>query len=142
MNKRSTLAADATPTSVVRAVYEAINSRDYEAGFALLDDSFEWVEPEQGLLGGTHRGFEEIRRAIDAQLEVFDEFMIEPEEFHEHGDHVAVPIRQRARGGVSGVEVEIRIGHLWTVKNGRVVRLEVFAAREDARRAAEAADQS
>jgi uncharacterized protein len=130
----------ATPTSVVRAVYEAINNRDYETGFALLDDQFEWVEPEQGLLGGTHRGFDEIRRAIDAQLEVFDEFMIDPEEFHEHGDHVAVPIRQRARGGVSGVEVEIRIGHLWTVKDGRVVRLEVFAAREDARRAAQVAD--
>jgi ketosteroid isomerase-like protein len=48
--------AAGTPTSVVRAVYEAINDRDYEAGFALLDDRFEWVEPEQGLLGGTHRG--------------------------------------------------------------------------------------
>ena len=135
------LPADVTPTRVVRAVYEAINNRDYEAGFALLDDQFEWVEPEQGLLGGTHRGFDEIRRAIAAQLEVFDEFMIEPQEFHEYGDHVAVPIRQRARGGVSGAEVEIRIGHLWTVPNGRVIRLEVFAAREDARKAAELAER-
>ena len=141
MNEPPTLPADATPTGVVCAVYEAINNRDYEAGFALLDDQFEWVEPEQALLGGAHRGFDEIRRVIDAQLEVFDEFMIEPEEFHEHGDRVAVPIRQRARGGVSGVEVEIRIGHLWTVTNGRVVRLEVFAAREDARKAAELAEQ-
>ena len=132
-------AAEATPTSLVRAIYEAINERDYEAGFAPLDNRFEWLDPEQSLIGGRHHGFEEIRRAIETQLEVFHEFTVEPEEFHEHGDRVAVPVRQRARGVVSGVEVEIRLGHLWTVRNGKVVRLEVFAAREDARKAAELA---
>ena len=48
-----------------------------------------------------------------------------------------VPIRQRARGGARGVEIEIRIGHLWTVKDETITRLEVFPAREDARKAAE-----
>lgn len=126
-----------TPSELVRAVYEAINARDYEAGFALLDQGFEWIEPEQTLLGGNHQGFDEVRQAIEVQLEVWDEFNIEPEEFHEVGDRVAVPIRQRARGGSSGVEVEIRIGHLWTVREGKIIRLEVFPAREDARQAAE-----
>jgi hypothetical protein len=55
---------------------------------------------------------------------------IEAEEFHEVGDRVAVPIRHRARGGSRGVEVEIRIGHLWTVREGKIIRLEVFPARE------------
>jgi uncharacterized protein len=122
----------------IRALYRAMNGRNYEAGFALLDADFEWFEPKQGLLGGPHRGLDEIRRAIELQLEVFDEFAIEPEEFHVHGDCVAVPVRQRARGGASGVEVEIRIGHLWTVRNGKAIRLEVFPAREDAREAARA----
>jgi uncharacterized protein len=121
---------------LVRALYEAINARDYEAGFALLDEDFEWLEPEQTLLSGNHRGFDEVRQAIEVQLEVWDEFTIEPEEFYEVGDRVAVPIRQRARGGSSGVEIEIRIGHLWTVDEGKIVRLEVFPAREDARKAA------
>ena len=107
----------------------------YDAGFALLTDDFEWHEPAQAFHGGTHRGFDEIRQRLEAQLEVFDEFTIEPEEFHEHGDRVAVPVRQRARGGASGVEVEIRIGHLWTVRDGKIARLDVFAARDDALRA-------
>jgi uncharacterized protein len=127
----------ASPTELVRALYQAINARDYDAGFALLDEDFEWLEPEETLLGGNHRGFGEVREAIEKQLEVWDEFTIEPEEFHEVGDRVAVPIRQRARGGTSGVELEIRIGHLWTVADGKVIRLEVFPAREDARKAAE-----
>jgi ketosteroid isomerase-like protein len=124
------------PAAVVRELYEAINQRDFDAGFALLSSDFEWLEPEQTLMGGRHRGFGEIRRALEVQLEVWDEFTIEPEEFHEHGDRVAVPVRQTARGGASGVEVEIRIGHLWTVNEGKAVRLQVFPAREDARRAA------
>jgi ketosteroid isomerase-like protein len=128
--------AHPTPTSVVRAMYAAINERDFDAGFALLGDGFEWHEPEQALLGGTYSGFDEIRERIEMQLEVFDEFTIEPEEFQEHGDRVAVPVRQRARGRTSGVEVEIRIGHLWTVREGKVLRLDVFPAREDARLAA------
>ena len=125
-------------TDLVRSLYVAIARRDFDAGFALLSEDFEWLEPDQSLIGGHHRGFQEVRQAIEMQLEVWDEFTIEPEEFFEHGEHVAVPIRQRARGGASGVEVEIRIGHLWTVRDGKIVRLEVFSARGDARKAARA----
>jgi ketosteroid isomerase-like protein len=125
---------------VVRALYEAINERDYEAGFALLGEDFEWLEPEHTLLGGPHRGIDEVRGALERQIEVFDEFTIEPEAFHQHGEYVAVPIRQRARGELSGIEVEIRIGHLWTVVAGTIVRLEVFPAAGDAHQAA--ADRS
>jgi ketosteroid isomerase-like protein len=125
-----------SPSATVRALYRAINERDYEGGFGLLDEAFEWLEPEQTLLGGPHRGLDEVRAALQRQIEVFDEFTVEPEAFHEHGDWIAVPIRQRARGGLSGVEVEIRIGHLWTVRDGRIVRLEVFPAAGDARDAA------
>jgi ketosteroid isomerase-like protein len=123
----------------IRALYRAINERDYEAGFALLDERFEWREPAHGLLGGLHRGADEVRIAIEMQLDVFDEFTIEPEAYYERGETVAVSVRQRARGGASGVEVEIRIGHLWIVRNGKAISLEVFPARADARRAAEAA---
>jgi ketosteroid isomerase-like protein len=124
-----------TPVAVVREMYEAIRARDYDKGFGLLTDDFEWHEPAQAFHGGTHSGFEEIGQRLEAQLEVFDEFAIEPEEFHEKGDLVAVPVRQRARGGASGVEIEIRIGHLWTVRERSIARLDVFGARDDALRA-------
>ncbi|MGC1800200.1 MAG: nuclear transport factor 2 family protein [Solirubrobacterales bacterium] len=120
----------------MRALYEAMAERDYHAAFALLSEAFEWIEPDQSLIGGHHQGFAEVLQAIEAQLDVFDEFEIEPEVFFERGEHVAVTVRQRAHGEASGVEVEIRIGHLWTVRDGKIVRLEVFAARDDARKAA------
>jgi ketosteroid isomerase-like protein len=128
-----------TSLVLVRRMYEAINAHDFDEGFGLLAEDFEWHEPAQAFHSGMHSGREEIRQRLETQLEVFDEFAIEPEEFHERGDLVAVPVRQRARGGASGVEIEIRIGHLWTVRDGRIVRLDVFGAREDAVRALEGA---
>jgi uncharacterized protein len=125
------------PIVVVRAMYDAIAARDYEAGFALLADDFVWHEPAQAFHGGTHRGYEEIRQRLETQLEMFDEFTIEPEEFRERGNRIAVPVRQRARGEASGVEVEIRIGHVWTLRDGKIARLDVFGARDDALRALE-----
>jgi ketosteroid isomerase-like protein len=125
-----------SPEALVRAVYEAISLRDYDAGFALLSDDFEWREPESGLLGGTHRGLAEARAAIEAQLEVFDQFEVEPEAITVEGERVAVEVRQRVRGGASGAEVEVRIGHLWTVEGGKLIRLEVFPERAAALSAA------
>jgi ketosteroid isomerase-like protein len=127
--------ADITPVSVVRGVYQAINERDYDAGLALLDERFEWLEPDHALLGRRHHGIDGVREALDRWVEVFEDFAIEPEEFEAHEERVAVAVRQWARGGASGAEVEIRIGHLWTVSGGKVVALEVFPAREDAFRA-------
>jgi ketosteroid isomerase-like protein len=128
-----------TPREVVEAMYEAINAHDFEAGFALLSADFEWNEPSQAFHGGRHRGFADIRERLEAQLEVFDEFTVEPDELRVRGERVGVAVRQRARGGSSGVELEIRIGHLWTIQDGEITRLDVFAARDEAMRALEAA---
>ncbi len=128
--------AEPTATDVVRAIYDAIKRRDFEAGLALLDAGFEWSEPEHALLGRRHQGIEEARQAAERQLEVWEEFSVEPQDVEAHGERVAVSVRQRARGGASGAEVEIRIGHLWTVRAGKIIALEVFPAAEDAHRAA------
>jgi ketosteroid isomerase-like protein len=70
-----------SPLDVVQAMYEAVNTRDWDAGFGLLTDDFEWHEPAQAFHAGTHRGFDEIRQRLEDQLEVFDELSIEPEGF-------------------------------------------------------------
>ena len=128
--------ADPASTDVVRRLYEAINRRDAEAGFAMLAPEFEWEVPERSLLGGTHRGHGEVREALFAELEVFDVSRVDPEELFEGEDRVVAFVRQTVRGGASGAPVEIRIGHLWTLRGGKAVRLQVFPEREQALEAA------
>lgn len=123
------------PRDVVLAMYEAINARDFDAGFALLTPDFEWNEPSQAFYTGAAKGFDEIRDRLETLLEVFEDYSVEPEAFHEQGDRVAVEVRQRARGGASGVELEIRLGHLWTIRGGQIARLDVLASADDAVRA-------
>ena len=51
-------------------------------------------------------------------------FRVEPERVVERGDDLIVVVRQTGTGRSSGVEVETRLAHVWTVANGRAVRWE------------------
>ncbi len=116
--------------------YEAFNRRDLNAVFELLDPDFELVTDERVLFAGTYRGRNEIRRLLQDQEEVFGQLTMEPYEFFEAGGRVVAFVRQRARGQASGAEVEITIGHLWTIRDGRAVRMQGFPQREKALEAA------
>jgi len=75
----------------------------------------EWVEPWAGL----------TTEALD---------------YEQLGERVLVEMRVRARGGVSGVATELGLTQLWTIRDGMVVRYEVFPDREQARAAIPSAE--
>ena len=85
---------------------------------------------------GTYRGAEEARRFFEDLFEPFEEVTVDPEQFFEHGDQIAVFVRVRLKPTRSNALVENRIGHLWTMREGKATRLEVFPRREDALEAA------
>ena len=61
---------------------------------------------------------------------------IEPQEFFERGDWIVVFFLMRSRPRGSTAVVEIRAAHLWTMRDGRAARLEIFPRREKALEAA------
>jgi ketosteroid isomerase-like protein len=66
----------------------------------------------------------------------FEEVSVEPEEFFEHGDQIAVVVRARMRPKGSSAEIENRTGQLWTFRDGKVVSLRLFPKPEEALEAA------
>jgi ketosteroid isomerase-like protein len=100
-----------------------------------LDDDFEWVVPNYA------EGA--VRRGADSVIEFFREW-IEPWEkldtdweLEEAGPDAALAIiEMRGRGRVSGVPAEMRVFQLWTFRDGRAVRMEMFTDIDEARRAA------
>ena len=46
------------------------------------------------------------------------------------GESVVVLTRYLGRGKASGVEVDAPGAHLWRMRNGKAVRLEIFSSRE------------
>ena len=65
-----------------------------------------------------------------------EEPRLEPERFWDTGDKVLVFVRATGRGTASGAGFDIRIGHLWTLRDGLVVRGEGHANRDEALEAA------
>jgi len=51
------------------------------------------------------------------------------------GDSVVVLVRDRARRHGMDVEVELISGSLWTFANGKIVRVQFYANREELREA-------
>jgi ketosteroid isomerase-like protein len=55
-----------------------------------------------------------------------DEVHFGAEDIRDAGDDVVAFVRMRARGKGSGIEVEARIAHLWTMRDGKGVRVRVL----------------
>jgi len=56
----------------------------------------------------------------------------EPQEFFERGDQIAVFVLVRSRPRGSSAVVENRIGHVWTMRDGKVARFQIFPEQEKA----------
>ena len=88
---------------------------------------------------GTYRGMAAIAGYMHDFLEPWEKVTITPEEIEEVGDHVLATVRQRAVGEGSGAATEFSYFQLWTLRAGRIVRLQNFRERDSALAAAGAA---
>ena len=111
--------------------YAALNRGDLSVVLELLDPDIEWHEPGPSLEAGTHRGRDGFERFFCGWLESFEGFRVEPERVVQRGDQLVVVVRQTGAGRSSGVQVETRLAHVWTVANGKAVRWEAVAEPEE-----------
>jgi uncharacterized protein len=120
----------------LRLGYEAVSRGDWDSPTEFAHPEFELQTAERFVSPGTYRGVEAVRRFFEDLFAPFDEVMVEPEEFFVRGDRIVVFVATRLRPAGSSAVVENRIGHLWTMRDGKAVRLRIFPRREDALEAA------
>jgi ketosteroid isomerase-like protein len=116
----------------LRAAYEAANRGDWDSALRGMHPDFEWETADQVPLAGTYRGPEEVRQFFEDQRKAFEEVLFEPEQFLERDDRIVVFALGRFRPRGSGATVEIRIAHLWTMRDGKAARCKAFPVRQDA----------
>jgi len=73
---------------------------------------------------GTTKGIPAMAEMLGRWFEGLDDVRFEPQRIVDLGDRVLVVALMRARGRESGVEVTGRYGHLWTLRDGKAIRLE------------------
>lgn len=121
-------------------MYAAWLAQDLDTVFATFDEDIELnPDPEAHWVGvgAVYRGHEGIRSYMAAVYEAFEDYRPEVEELIDVGDRVLTLAIEHGRGRGSGAEVESnRTAHLWTMRNGRAVRLDLYLERDRAREAA------
>jgi ketosteroid isomerase-like protein len=125
---------------IVRAAIEAVLRRpqpDYEAMNALFHPEHEFLSRiEIGLEGGSHRGALGYREWLTSASETFEWEGTLAEVTEIDHERVLAVTPTKFRGRQSGAETEQRCASLVTVRDGKVVRTEVFQSPEQALEAA------
>ena len=88
---------------------------------------------------GVYRGHDEVRAFFEEDwfgAFPFEEWEVEVDELVIHGDQVIAISRQRGRGGSSGAAAELEQGIIFTLRDGEVVRAEIYGDPEKALEAA------
>jgi uncharacterized protein len=111
----------------LRAGYEAAAAGNVEFVLGLMDSEVLLHDRPEAPDATTYRGHEGVIQAMFASLDTFEDFRFVPQRFFETGDKIVVVLEIAGRGKVSGVPVEERIAHLWTIHDGRVTELQVFS---------------
>ncbi len=122
----------------VRRSYEALNRGDVEATLDVLEPDAVWRDSPELPGGGEFRGREALRRFLKDFLAEWREFRQEIERTVVAGDRLALVIHLSAVGRSSGIGVDTRYAHVWTMRGGRGVRVDAYRDPETAIRELEA----
>jgi ketosteroid isomerase-like protein len=100
-----------------------------------LGDDFEWVVPNHPE-GAVRHGADSVIEFFHEWVEPWEDFEIDWDLQLGAHDRALATIAMRGVGRGSGVPAEMRFFQVWTFRDGRAVRMEMFNDEDDARRAA------
>ena len=85
-----------------------------------MHPEIEWHQAQGLPHGGTYHGLDEVRRNIFEPLDVqwWDEFSAEPDEFLDAGGEVVVLGRYRGIAKETGKRLDVPFVHIWTLRRG------------------------
>jgi uncharacterized protein len=116
---------------LIRHIYAAMSAGNASAVIESVDTNVEWV-PDRRVGAAPIRGRESVLEFFTDRASMFGEFEAEIEQLFEQDDQVLAFIRLTGSGAASGAPFEIRIAHLWTLREGVLVRGEGYGDRGEA----------
>jgi ketosteroid isomerase-like protein len=120
---------------IIRGMFEAWNRRDFPTAQAVWAPEIEIEMSVEGIIDGTYRGYDglaEVMRFWGA----FAEFRSDIREAQPVSDKVFITAHHFGRGKSSGIDVDMENWQVFTLRDGRIVKYEVYADRQKALKAA------
>jgi ketosteroid isomerase-like protein len=123
---------EAETLEAARRAYRAYLRGEVGLESEAVDPEIQWEPPGHSLTAGEYRGPSAAEREVRAWREPFEDFSWEPKEVILGEDRFIVVGDMRARGRGSGAEVEAEELHVWALREGRIVRMQMFHDRAEA----------
>jgi uncharacterized protein len=118
---------------LIRPIHEEWSRGNWRRRFEVYDPHMEWGwSDEFPGLDGVFEDRRDPNPRIHSWLSEWEHWRVEADEYLELGDHVVALVTYRGRGRGSGVEIRHEGAHVFELRDGKVVRLEIFVDREKA----------
>ncbi|HXE99709.1 MAG TPA: nuclear transport factor 2 family protein [Solirubrobacterales bacterium] len=117
---------------VVRRCLDAFQRGDFDAATDALDPRIEY-DLTHFPDGKVYLGHDGVREAFRIWLGTWEDYRQEIDEVIDLGaDEVVVVLREFGRGKGSGIEVERPTAGVWTLRDGKAVRIRFYAGKVEA----------
>ena len=118
---------------LVRKLFGVYNERSFAEHPDLVDPNVVWDMSRVDLPDAlSYTGRSEFRHFVEAWDEGFASEQMEAREMVDAGDRVVVVVRHRGQGRRSGIELEETFAMVWTLRDGRATRMEMYPTRKEA----------
>jgi ketosteroid isomerase-like protein len=98
-----------------------------------ISEDFEFVNDPEAAMPGIRHGHEGFASAMQSAADVLEHFRHEPLAYTACGDHVLVDVMLHARGRLGQVALSRPEWHVWTLRDGKAVRVQWFKEQAAAR---------
>ena len=122
--------------AAARRIVDAFNRRDLDSVLDDLDSEVQLDEWQEAPGAQSYHGPEGVRKGLDSWFETWEWMRVDIEEMRAVGDRVLFTLHQRAKGRGSGIEIEITSWNVYSFRDGKVSRMQLFTSREPAVEAA------
>jgi ketosteroid isomerase-like protein len=114
--------ADSSNLALARRLYD--NLKSPEVLMEVLSESIEWEIATGFPYGGKYVGTQSVFQDFFGRLmNDFEDWSTVAREIHDAGDHVIAIGTYTARAKATGKTFTASFSHLWTVKDGKMVRM-------------------
>jgi ketosteroid isomerase-like protein len=86
--------------------------------------------PEQQV----YEGIAEAEAFIRDWSAAWDDWQLDVESYHHVGDKVVALVRQQGRSKAAGMPVDMSLAQVWTFRDGKQVRMDMYSDRREALR--------
>jgi uncharacterized protein len=110
---------------LVRTIYDRFRAGDLQGGLAVCHPDIEVHDRPEAPDPQVYRSHDGVVESLRVSQAEFTGLDVVPEEFIDAGDRVVVVFRFVGTGRTSGIPVDERLAHVWTVRDGKAIRMEV-----------------